>query len=142
MLPLILKRKAFFVLALPLIFLPACSSPSTSQKTAEDFIQAYYVNHDQQAAINFSAGLATEKLREEMGLLKGTTPATPQEKPKVEYRKISSNFPSDEEARWIYQLTILIPDLNRKIERKVFLILRKEGEAWRVTQFGDNAGAL
>ena len=81
-----------------LLFMLACADRNTSEGVAEDFVYVYYKHADQVAALNLSASLAAEKLKDEIELVR--TVRNPGEKleqpPPIEYEMVGKKSQENE----------------------------------------------
>jgi hypothetical protein len=112
----------------------ACAKQPASEQVAKQFMEAYYANFNPKAALEVSNGLAAEKLNHQIGLLEGVAPDPSSDRPKVDYRLISSGPASDNEASYIYEVHSSAKDIGG---RKVFVKMRQDGGQWKVSQFSE-----
>jgi hypothetical protein len=115
--------------------LGGCSRSDTPEAIAERFVQAYYVQIDQAAAVEFTAALARHRLQEELQTVaqirRGS--AVAQARPKIEYHLTRTQV-DGRQRLFVYDLTIT-PLLVPPIAKKVLIITEQFGEGWKVINF-------
>lgn len=127
----------FFGLFLWLLMAGACGRDlGTAQGTVEEFIDQHYVQIDIPKAKQYAAGLALEKLNEEIRLTAGQAIDASTHKPKVNY-KIVEKREGDNRASFLYEGTIQSDD-GTSFSRKWLIAARKEGNHWRVSNFTES----
>lgn len=105
----------------------------TAQGVVEEFVDQHYVHIDLQKAKEYSAGLALEKINEEIRLTSGQAIDASTRKPRVHYRLLEKRE-GEKRASFLYEGTIQAedaPDFNRRW----LIVARKEGDKWRVSNF-------
>jgi hypothetical protein len=112
----------------------ACSQPTTSpQATARAFVDRFFVEANQGAALPLTEGVARAKLEEELRL-RGDQPASaPDERPRVYYQQVSERTQADGMAFYFRLTVVAIGD--QPIEPEVIVRLRPSGNQWRVSNF-------
>jgi hypothetical protein len=119
------------------ITLLGCSSGNSPQGVADRFVQAYYVQVDQGQALEYTSGLARERLRQELQqvlpLRRGAS--LEQARPKVSYTLVRTQ-PEGEQVLLIYDLTITPPQV-KPILKKILIITQPLGEHWKVINFAE-----
>lgn len=124
-------------LLLWLVVAGACGRDlGTAQGTVEEFIDQHYVHIDISKAKQYAAGLALEKLNEEIRLTAGQTIDASTHKPKVNY-KIVEKREGDKRASFLYEGTIQSDD-GTSFTRKWLIAARKEENHWRVSNFTES----
>ena len=112
------------------------SPKSEAQTVADRFVDLYFVEVDQQAALSLSIGLAQEALDKELAEVRevrATGYGPEQAKPKTYYKRTVFQIEGDG-ARAVYDLTI--EHGGDRTHRQVLLTLnRRETVAWRVASF-------
>jgi hypothetical protein len=120
-----------------LVVAAACGrNLGTAQGTVEEFIDEHYVRIDIPKAKQYAAGLALEKLNEEIRLTAGQAIDASTHKPRVNY-KILEKREGDNRASFLYEGTIQSDD-GTSFTRKWLIAARKEGNQWRVSNFTES----
>ena len=114
-----------------------CSRNHSAQGVADQFMQAYYVQIDQAQALEFTTGLAHERLRQE---LQQVTPLRrgsnlEQARPKVSYT-LARTQPEGRQVLLVYDLTIT-PSQAKPMHKKILIITEQLGEQWKVINFAE-----
>ncbi|HCU24050.1 MAG TPA: hypothetical protein DF383_03455 [Deltaproteobacteria bacterium] len=124
-----------FLLSLMIPFtVSACGAGPESEKIAKQFMDAYYVKIDLEAAKKVSSGLAAEKLEKQLVLIQGLPPDQGKDLPKVNFHLSSTGDATSTEASYIFEVDPHVQDVGK---RKVFVKLRQEGGEWKVSQFSE-----
>ena len=101
----------------------------------DHFVDAYYVQVDQAQALEYTTGLARERLQAELQqvtqLRRGGT--LDQARPKVTYTRTRTQ-PEGRQVLLIYDLTITPPQVA-PILKKILLIMEQVGDQWKVINF-------
>ena len=131
------SRRGFLLsLIVPFTFTAAaCAKPSPSQQMANQFIEAYYVQINLKSAEVLTSGLAKEKLDKQMQLVQGAGAEPLSEKPRVTFALIKKDSDSADSATYVYEVRTHVEDVGK---RMVFVKLRQESGAWKVTQFTED----
>jgi hypothetical protein len=112
-----------------------CSASDSPQGVADRFVQAYYVQIDQAQALEFTTGLARERLHQELqrvaSLRQGSGFA--QARPQVSYT-LTRTQAEDRQVLFVYDLTIT-PLQVKPILKKILLIMEQHGGQWKVLNF-------
>jgi hypothetical protein len=112
-----------------------CSQSNSAQGVADRFVQIYYVQIDQAQALEFTSGLARERLRQELqqvaSLRRGSS--LEQARPKVSYT-LSRTRPEGQQVLLVYDLTITPPQVKPML-KKILIITEQVGEQWKVINF-------
>lgn len=109
---------------------------STAQGTVEQFVDEHYVHIDIPKAKQYAAGLALEKLNEEIRLTAGQAIDASTNKPKVNYKMLEKKE-GDSRASFLYEGTIRSND-GTSFTRKWLIAARKEGNQWRISNFTES----
>jgi hypothetical protein len=100
-------------------------------------MQAYYVQIDQARALEYSTGLAQERLRQELQhvtpLRRGGNLA--QARPQVSY-SLARTQPEGRQVLFVYDLTVT-PSQAQPMLKKILLITEQLGELWKVSHFAE-----
>lgn len=130
------KFSAWIILSLFLLasFAGACGRDlRTAQGVAEEFVDQHYVHIDLQKAKEYSAGLALDKINEEIRLTSGQIIDASTRKPRVHYRLLEKKE-DQQRASFLYEGTIRVED-DSEFTRRWLIVARKDGERWRVANF-------
>jgi hypothetical protein len=104
---------------------------------ADQFMQAYYVQIDQARALEYTTGLAHERLRQELQqvapLRRGSS--LEQARPKVSYT-LARTQPEGRQVMLVYDLTIT-PSQVKPMLKKILIITEQLGEQWKVINFAE-----
>jgi transposase len=114
-----------------------CSRSDSAQGVADRFVQAYYVQIDQAQALEFTIGLARERLQQELqrvaSLRRGSS--LEQARPKVSYT-LARTQAEGQQVLVVYDLTITPPQV-KPILKKILIITELFGEQWKVINFAE-----
>jgi hypothetical protein len=120
------------------IMILGCSRNNSAQGVADQFMQAYYVQIDQAQALEFSTGLAQERLRQELqqvaSLRRGNN--LEQARPKVSYA-LARTQPEGRQVLLVYDLTITLSQV-KPILKKILIITEQLGDQWKVINFAES----
>ncbi|HSF30029.1 MAG TPA: hypothetical protein VLK82_06085 [Candidatus Tectomicrobia bacterium] len=123
-----------FLIAIALL---GCSPSNSAQAVADRFVQAYYVQIDQAQALEYTTGLAHERLRQELQrvapLRRGSS--LEQARPKVSYTLVRTQ-PEGHQVLLIYDLTITPPQVQ-PILKRILIITEPLAEQWKVINFAE-----
>jgi hypothetical protein len=113
-----------------------CSANGSPTRAARKFLDKYYVELDQPAALPVVTGSAERKVREEIQSLREArgggfeAPAHP----RVFYRALSSKpGPTERQREAEYQLSI--DGFGVKLEKRIRLLLENGDHGWKVSEF-------
>ena len=125
------------VLASLLLLVAACNRDiSQAQSVVERFLDAHYVHIDLAKAKQFTVGLATAKVEEEIRLTKGQSIDAATRKPRINY-KLMNKKENDKRASYVYEGTVQTDD-GDAFTRKWLISARAEGDQWRVSNFTES----
>jgi hypothetical protein len=114
-----------------------CSREHNAQGVADQFMQVYYVQIDQAQALEFTAGLAHERLRQELQqvapLRRGSN--LEQARPKASYT-LARTQPEGRQVLLVYDLTITPPQVKPML-KKILIITEQFAEQWKVVNFAE-----
>jgi hypothetical protein len=121
-----------FILAVAII---GCSRSNSAEWVGDQFVQAYYVQIDQARALEFSTGLARERLQQELQQVTQLRRSGDLERarPQVSYT-LDRTQPEGRQVLLIYDLTITPPQVA-PILKKILIITEQLGEEWKVINF-------
>ncbi|MHB8416594.1 MAG: hypothetical protein ACYDCL_00860 [Myxococcales bacterium] len=119
--------------------LAGCFSDRSPADVERRFLDKYYVEVDQQAALALATGPAAGRIKDEIADLaqarrEGLESSPP--RPRMSYRKLSDRpppAPGRREAE--YQLSI--DSSGVRLNKLVDLVLQSDGGRWRVINFGE-----
>ena len=112
--------------------------PRTPRGAAESFLDAHYVRIDLPAALEFTTGLARQKVENEIGLTRGQAIDDTTRKPTVHYKLLEEHPDGAEAVRYLFQGSIVVEDADR-FERRWLVTVRRDGDGWRVTNYQELA---
>lgn len=129
---------------LRIALVPACMmlvSATTSCQRNQDaagaaaraFLDRYFVELNQRAALDLSEGLAKAKIEEEIRRLGSDLPSGQEERSRIYYREVSRDT-QDDGVAFRFRLTVMIPDDN-PVEPELLLRVRETAGQWRVSNF-------
>lgn len=114
--------------------LAACSQPTSSpQATAQAFVDRFFVESNERAALPLTDGVARAKLEEGLRLLGEQPASTTDERPRVYYRQLSQQTQDDGMA-FHFRLTVVVVG-DQPIEPELIVRVRPSGDQWRVSNF-------
>ena len=124
-------------LMIALLLLSACSRDlSTAQGIVEEFVDQHYVLIDLPKAKALTVSVALHKVNEEIRLTEGQKVDASTQKPRVNYTLLEKKE-GPERASFLYEGTIQSSD-GTSFTRKWLINARKEGAAWRVSNFTES----
>ena len=121
----------------------ACGGMKDPASVADRFVDRYYVESDQQGALAFTAGVATLRLEDELGLAaEGRRPGNPLPSRQVRvYYTRSGLLGSGAERSADYKLEIK-PQGGGQLQREAHLdLLQQSDGTWRVVRFHETQPA-
>jgi len=111
-----------------------CAQPTSSpQSTAQAFVDRFFVESNQRAALPLTEGVARAKLEEELRLLGDQPSSTTDERPRVYYRQVSEQAQDDGMA-FYFRLTVVVIG-DQPIEPELIVRVRPSGDQWRVSNY-------
>jgi hypothetical protein len=114
--------------------LAACTQPTRSpQAAARAFVDRFFVEFNQPAALPLTEGVARAKVQEELRLLEDQPPSTTDERPRVYYRQISEQTQDDGMA-FHFRLTVVVIG-EQPVEPELIVRVRSSGDQWRVSNY-------
>ncbi len=116
------------------VMLVACSPDErTAQGIAERFVDEHYVRINLAGTKPLCVGLASKKLEEEERLIGGQVIDDSTLKPKVHYKLIDKKEEGDRPS-FVFEGRIQV-DTDDTMVRKWIVTTRREGDAWKVSNF-------
>jgi len=124
------------IAALLVLILSSCNPPENSARGVVDrFIQAHYMAINLKSAEQFCTGLALSQLHKEEQLTAGQQIDDSTRKPVIHYRLTEERAQPDR-VMYLFLATIDVPD-GGSFDKKWMITARKEGEAWKVSNFSE-----
>ncbi len=125
---------------IPLLIISACSDRNTPEDVAEDFVYNYYLHANQAMALRLSGGLAKEKLKSEIEILREVRSGSDQSqvKPNLEYKQVGKKIEDENRVFFRYQLIIKGTSFTNTVRNTVIFTELIEGR-WKVTNFDEYA---
>ncbi len=124
------------------VWLCACGVSNDPDEVAEAFCQRYFVEMNQARALELAEGLAAEKLRQEIDLLKGAARAFEggegefhRLKPYTDYTLRKRSEKDEAHVLFIYTIKIEARQDTTTLHRELVLNTVRENGRWRVNNF-------
>ncbi len=134
----------YMVLAGLLLSMISCSSSSTPESAAgeiaDSFVSAYYVNANLKGALSFCETLACEKLKREIALRDGQKITAATKVPDITAKQIKVLDEAEGAKRYLYMITVKPSGID-PFKREIYVKVRKDTGAWKVSQFSELKGA-
>ena len=118
---------------LSLLFVACRPDERTAQGIAERFVDEHYVRINLAGTKPLCVGLATKKLEEEERLIAGQVIDDSTRKPTVHYKLIEKKEEGDRPS-FVFEGRIQV-DTDDTLVRKWIVTTRREGDAWKVSNF-------
>jgi len=135
------NNAALFLLMMSFL-LPACSADNDPRKVADAFCFRYFIKLNQNEALEISSGLAADKLRKEVELLKGGARDFQegdrefhQHKPFIDYKMIQRTDQDADHAIFLYHLSIEPRQGVEKMEQEILVSTILENGRWKVNNY-------
>ena len=128
------------VVLVALVAAPGCRRKSAAERVADRFVDLYYVEINQRAALDITAGRAHDELAQqliEVGQVRGAA-AGEGERPRTYYERVSHRTDGDV-AIFVYDLTTKM-GRSTGVHRHATIGLAKRDGRWRVIWFGETEG--
>ena len=127
-------RAVLLVCGLCAAVAPGCSRPTASAQTAaRAFVDRFFVELDQHAALLLTEGVARAKVEREIALLNDEPPSRNDERPRVYYRQLSAARQDDGMA-FYFRLTVVVIG-DAPVEPEVMVRVRETNGEWRVSNY-------
>jgi hypothetical protein len=124
-----------------LLFL-ACGVRNDPREIADAFCFRYFIELNQLHALEVSSGLAADKLRKEIELLKGAARDFQegerefhQLKPFIDYKMIQRTDQDPDHVMFLYHLSIEPRQGGEKMEREILVSTIRENGRWSINNF-------
>src|SRR6266480_3255583 len=146
-----MRQGATLALVLSALLVAGCrAAANTPRGTAERFLDAHYVRIDLPAALEFTSGVARQKVETELRLVQGQAIDETTRKPSVHYRLLEEHPDGAAAVRYLYRGSIaielrlrLLPLVRRRlvvdrvlVEEPVVNLVRTESGAMNVDSLG------
>jgi hypothetical protein len=128
-------RRRILTLFMLVVAIIGCSRSNSAEGVGGQFVQAYYVQIDQALALEFTTGLARERLQEELRQVTQLRRGSNLEhaRPQVAYT-LARTQREGRQVLLIYDLTVTPPQVA-PILKKILIITEQLGEEWKVVNF-------
>jgi hypothetical protein len=120
----------------------SCGVRNDPRKIADAFCYRYFIKLNQLEALEIASGLAADKLRKEIELLKGGARNFQegerefhQHKPFIDYKMIQRTDQDDAHAMFLYHLNIEPRQGDEKMEREILVSAIREKGRWTVNNY-------
>jgi hypothetical protein len=120
----------------------ACGVSSDPRRLADEFCYRYFIKLDQAQALEIASGLAADKLKKEIELLKGGARNFQdgerefhQSKPFIDYKMIQRTDQDADHVMFLYHLKIEPRQGGEKIEREILVSTIQENGRWKVNNY-------
>jgi hypothetical protein len=134
-----LLSASLLVVALALL---SCGVRNDPREIADAFCFRYFIKLDQPGALKISSGLAADKLRKEIELLKGGARDFQegerefhQHKPFIDYKMIQRTDQDADHVMFLYHLNIEPRQGDEKLEREILVSAIRENGRWTVNNY-------
>jgi hypothetical protein len=123
-----------------LLLATACGGMKDPASVADNFVDKYYVESDQDRALPFTTGIATMRLHEELKLVadaRGGNSGGLQVRPERVYYKRKDGLTQGDKRAFEYELDIR-PQGGGELQRLAHVDLEKQPDgSWRVGNFSE-----
>ena len=116
-----------------IVLLGGCSSYHPAQDTARSFVDRFFVEANQHAALSMTEGPARAKVEEEIRLLADQPLSNAAERPRIFYRELSRTDENDG-VTFHFRLTVVVIG-DAPIEPELIVRVRPRAGAWRVSNY-------
>jgi len=126
----------FFFLTVVIAAL-GCGAKNDPRAVADKFCYHYLIELNQDEALSLASGLAQQKLKEEIELLKGARLGADElksAKPFIDYEMRRRDDRTDSQVMFYYKIAIE-PKTGGKIEEEVIISTVLEGGRWKVNNY-------
>lgn len=122
----------------------ACGAGSDPRQVSDDFCYRYFIKLDQAQALEIASGLAADKLKKEIELLKGGARNFQdgerefhQAKPFIDYKMIQRTDQDADHVMFLYHLRIEARQGNEQMQREILVSTIREKGRWKVNNYED-----
>ena len=134
-----LSAALWFIAALAFL---SCAVRNDPREIADAFCYRYFIKLNQLEALEIASGLAADKLRKEIELLKGGARYFQegerefhQLKPFIDYKMVERTDQDDDHVMFLYHLSIEPRQGDEKLEREILLSAIREKGRWTVNNY-------
>jgi hypothetical protein len=124
------------------LVLSACGISHDPRKVSDEFCYRYFIKLDQVEALELASGLAADKLKKEIELLKGGARDFQDDgqefhraKPFIDYKMIQRTDQDAAHVMFLYHLNIEPRQGNEKIEREILVSVIRENDGWKINNY-------
>ena len=136
-----LSAKSLLILAVTLL---SCGVSNDPRKISEEFCFRYFIKLAQAEALELASGLAADKLRKEIELLKGSARQFQdgeqefhRAKPFIDYKMMQRTDQDRDHVLFLYHLAIEARQGSEKMEREILVSTIRENGRWTVNNYED-----
>lgn len=122
----------------------ACGLSNDPRKISDEFCFRYFIKLAQAEALELASGLAADKLRKEIELLKGSARQFQdgeqefhRAKPFIDYKMIQRTDQGTDRVLFLYHLEIEARQGSEKMEREILVSTIRENDSWTVNNYED-----
>lgn len=122
----------------------ACETENDPRKISDEFCFRYFIKLDQPEALKIASGLAADKLRKEIELLKGSARQFQdgeqefhRAKPFIDYKMTQRTDQDADHVLFLYHLTIEARQGNEKMEREILISAIRADGRWTINNYED-----
>ena len=116
------------------LWLCACTrAGSTPEAAARAFLDRYFVELDQKAALGLTEGVARAKIEDEIRRLGDEPLSAAEERARIYYRQVSQSE-QDDGVAFRFRLTVMIPG-DAAVEPELLVRVRSTQGQWKVSNF-------
>jgi hypothetical protein len=132
----------FITLFIGLLALLSCGVRNDPREIADAFCYRYFIKLNQLEALEISSGLAADKLRKEIELLKGAARHFQdgerefhQLKPFIDYKMTQRTDQDADHVMFLYHLNIEPRQGEEKLEREILVSAIREKGRWTINNY-------
>ncbi len=105
----------------------------SAESTARAFLDRYFVELDQKAALGLTEGVARAKIEDEIRRLGDDRSSAAEERTRIYYRQVARSVQEDGVA-FRFRLTVVVPG-DATVEPELLVRVRSNEGTWRVSNF-------
>ena len=124
------------------LVMAACGVSNDPREVADAFCYRYFIELNQAGALEIASGLAADKLRKEIELLKGSARVFEggdrefhQHKPYIDYEMAGRTDQDADHVFFIYRITIEPRQGSERMEREIVLSTQRAEGRWTVNNY-------
>lgn len=137
-------KNLLFLAILFALTLLACGTGNDPRKISDAFCFRYFIKLNQAEALQIASGLAADRLRKEIELLKGSARQFQdgeqefhRAKPFIDYKMVQRTDQDGDHVLFLYHLEIEARQGNDKMEREILVSTIRENGRWTVNNYED-----